>query len=36
MTPTENLTLSWFAIIMLINEHKPEFQFRKSPKNAEF
>ncbi len=21
---------------MLVNEYKPEFQFRKSPKNAEF
>ena len=35
MIITENLTLFWFAV-MLTNEYKPEFQFRKGPKNAEF
>ena len=30
----EYLTLFWFA--MLINECKPEFQFKKSSKNAKF
>ena len=36
MILTENLTLFWPAIYMLVNEYKPEFQFRKDPKNAEF
>ena len=30
----EYLTLFWFA--MLMNECKPEFQFKKSSKNAKF
>ena len=31
---TEYLTLFWFA--MLVNEYKPEFQLRKSSKDAKF
>ena len=31
---TEYLTLFWF--VMLVNECKPEFQFKRSSKNAKF
>ena len=33
MILTENLTLFWFAYV-LVNEYKPEFQFRKCPKKC--
>ncbi len=35
MILTENLN-TVLVCYMIINEYKPEFRFRKSPKNAEF
>ncbi len=36
MILTENSVNTVLVCYMLVNEYKPEFQFRKSPKNAEF